>query len=131
MNRLLAGILALALAGAAHAATVILSSTTYQGVVNPNAAGGALTNPLPAAGVYTFTLKSVVVSGTPVINVYLQQVGISGALYTIFNSTFSTCTNACNFTVAPDVYLGGYIQPQWTVVGGSATITVSANQVTP
>lgn len=113
------------------AGTVIASTTVYNGSDEASFNSSAL----PANGAYIFSL---VATSTPTsastfsgLSVYLQQVGISGQVYTLNSSTFTTCNAACVQLVNPDVYEGGNIKTRWTVTTGSVTIKVTATPVTP
>lgn len=113
------------------AATVVGSTTTYNGADEANFPPNAL----PAAGPYIFSLVATSTPATtsPItgLSVYLQQVGVSGQVYTLNASTFTTCNAACVQLVDPDVYEGGNIKVRWTITSGSATIKVSATPITP
>lgn len=125
-------LLAVFMAGQVFAGTVVVSTLTYSGTTDTDAAQAAA---LPQAGVYAFTLNVVPVPSTRTVTVvsYLQQQGVSGALYTIPNSTFTTltCSNSCNASVFTDTYQGGNIVPRFTISGSSAIITWTARLVTP
>ncbi len=115
----------------AASTTVVMSTTTYNGVTDTNAPIAAA---LPIYGPYIFTMTVIPSPSTATLtsfNAYLQQKGLSGSLYTIANSTFTSCSGTCNLTVAPDIYMGGTIVPRWTVANGSATVIFSAISLTP
>lgn len=113
------------------ATTVILTTTTTNGLSDLNA---TIANALPSYGPYIFSVSiAPFSSGTPIsgVQVYLQQKGLSGTNYTIVNSTFTSCSGTCTQTIATDVFNGGTIVPRWAITSGSATITVTAINVTP
>lgn len=113
----------------AFAGTVVVSTTTYPG--RSPADESAIS--LPEIGAYAFDVV-VAASGTAFtsVDLYLQHQGISGTQhYTVNNSTITQCTGACTRFITPDLYMGGSIRAWWTVVGASATITVTARQLSP
>lgn len=132
---LLIGTLVLASAYRAFGGTVIASTATYNGADVTGLSGNPPVS-LPSPGVYYFDMVAV---GTPTaastfsgLVVYLQQQGVAGGnWYTVYNSTFATCANACSAAIVPDMYLGGNVRAQWTITTGSATLTVNARSVTP
>ncbi len=127
---LLLGALAL-LPLVAFSGTVILSTTTFPGADE----AGIDAEALPEVGVFNFdvVVTSSKTGEIPIVDLYLQQVGISGvALYTIVNTTITQCTtDPCTRFIIPDVFLGGKVRARFTVSGSSANITVTARQVSP
>ena len=130
LSLILAGLLAVMPNMAFASTTVILTTTTYTG------AGLDISVPiasaLPQYGPYFFTLSVTPVSASITnFNAYLTQKGLSGSLYTLANSTFTSCSGTCNLTVQPDVYEGGTIVPRWSIASGSATVVFTAYTITP
>jgi len=115
------------------ATTILLTTTTYNGTGLLDTSA-PISNALPSYGPYIFTISLAPATAGGNItsfSAYLQQKGLSGSLYTIANSTFTTCNAACTQSIVTDVYNGGTIVPRWTITSGSATVTFSAVNVTP
>lgn len=129
---LLIATLALAPVLAFAESTVILSSTVYGGMSQVKT--NLLPVALPRPGLYTFDLVvdatgSVAFSG---LQFYLQQEGLSrGSFYTVYNSTFTSCSAECGYAIFPDMYLGGRIRAQYNITSGSATVKITAREVDP
>lgn len=114
----------------ARAATVIQTTTTYSGPAPADLSVGSLSD--PGAYVFDIVVRSTAGTGTPTVDAYIQQQGISGEFYTLFNSTMTQCTVVpCFRRVNPDIYVGGGIRMFWTVTVASATITLTAHKVSP
>lgn len=125
-------VLAVGLSLKARAGTIVASTTTYGGIGAAAIAANTATNSLPQAGAYAFGLSAVSAAQNPTFTVYLQQQGLSGAYYTIVNSTFTQCVTPCNYQLITDVYTGGNVRAMWYgVTSGSVTFTVTGSLVQP
>ena len=117
---------------AAMGGTVIVDTVTYSGANLADIPAVAL----PKVGYYMFDL---VVTATPTASsaitgftAYVQQQGVAGGnYYTLFNSTFTTCNAACSDFLAPDMYVGGNVRGMWAITTGSATVKMTAREITP
>ena len=117
---------------AAFSGTVIVDTVTYNGADLSSIQGAAL----PNVGYYMFDM---VVKSTPTstsaisgLAAYVQQKGVAGGnYYTLYNSTFTTCNGACSYFLAPDMYVGGIVRGMWAVTSGSATIKITAREISP
>lgn len=116
----------------AMAGTVIVDTVTYNGADLSSIRGTAL----PNVGYYMFDM---VVKSTPTstsaisgLAAYVQQQGVAGGnYYTLYNSTFTTCNGACSYFLAPDMYVGGIVRGMWAITSGSATIKITAREISP
>jgi hypothetical protein len=123
---------AMLLASGAHAgSTVIVSSTVYANM--SQAKTNVVPVSLPKPGLYTF---DIVVDSTGSVAFsslayYLQQEGLSGQFYTVYNSSFTSCSAACAQALFPDMYLGGRVRAQYSMTSGSATVKITAREVNP